>query len=162
MTNGEKPAVAPAMDAQQVAELVRAVDGLARQIEEGLSLVAELSGHVNAIGDGVAGNQATLRVVNNEIGNLGTAIRMTLDRLPAPGTLSAAPSEVLALKSHIREAHTEEAALVALLGGHVSARIEDIEQRAMALVESYHQIITIVNLKLEDLRDSKEKQCGQG
>jgi hypothetical protein len=142
MSNGDMPATMPAQgnSAQPIAALVTAVDGLARQIEE---LLQQASGARNDI----RSNQDILRIINGEVGDLATAIRLTLDRLPAPDAL-APRTELAELAARISAAHRQEGVLVAQFGGLVHAVRSDTERRIGELAHTYQAVISEMLLRL--------------
>lgn len=142
-TNG-KPAVAPALaqgnNAQSIAALVTAVDRLAKQIEE---LLQQASG----ARDDIQNNQNILRIINGEVGDLATAIRLTLDRLP-PADALAPRTELSELAARIGAAHRQEGVLVAQFGGLVHAIRSDTERRIGELAHTYQAVISEMLLRL--------------
>lgn len=144
--------------AEQGAQLVTAIDGLAQQIEE------RLEGAIADLTKEVTKNREILRRINDGVGSLDTAIRLTIDRLPGP---AAHPprTELTELALLIQSARTHEATLIAYFSGSVEPPAGEIARRINDLSSIYHAIVSDALIRRERLRDTapqQERQHGRG
>jgi hypothetical protein len=147
--NGGTPATTPAMDTQMLDAWITEIARLAGIVEGTLvNAIANLGGEVASIREVVEANQGTLRAVNGSMGDLGTAIHLTLEQLPALGR--APQTERSTLGPRIQHSYREAAIVFAQLGGHFLTSREETEQRIAGLAETYHAIIAMMFLLLEE------------